>query len=551
MTNVEMRWLYPNGANFAYDALNRITQVEQGNAWQIFTRHHYQYDNVGREVATWRDEESLLGTGRGERFEYTATNQLKNAWYQAQNVSTGAHQNAVKTQEYNYTPDMLNRSGVITNGIVEGYTANGLNQYTGVGGLSASYNDGNFNLTGFDGSTYVYGYTSQLISASKGGNSVQFTYDGLGRCVRRVVNGAARIFTYDGWKPILEWDGAGNWLALNIYGAGPDEILGRYDSIGRVLIYKRDRQGNVVALLGNDGNVIEKYSYDAFGKPTVTDNWGYVRAESIHENRFMFTGREWIKELGIYDYRNRFYHPGLGRFLQSDPSGFDAGDMNLFRYCGDDPVDRTDPMGLDAVSYDENYNYFRQSPYLNRTFLQGSYINVRSNHRLDQQCAKGGQFMAGTMFRNGIHGVPTTHNSVTDMPQWFQGPKIGANTNGLLVARGFINGVYPSLSPQQTKEHYGPKQAINHVGIQTAYDKKTGIATIFDQAKGKALGYTPINTKKEDWHVVLVPKSAGDYQITGRDLVPTAQRVDEMRANKDAGNAYAGEGEGVHPAGRP
>jgi hypothetical protein len=40
------------------------------------------------------------------------------------------------------------------------------------------------------------------------------------------------------------------------------------------------------------------------------------------------------------------YHPGLGRFMQSDPTGFDAGDMNLFRYVGDDPVDRSDPTGL-------------------------------------------------------------------------------------------------------------------------------------------------------------------------------------------------------------
>ena len=55
---------------------------------------------------------------------------------------------------------------------------------------------------------------------------------------------------------------------------------------------------------------------------------------------------QWISELGIYDYRHRMYDPDLGRFLQSDPTGFDAGDMNLFRYCGDDPVDRSDPTGL-------------------------------------------------------------------------------------------------------------------------------------------------------------------------------------------------------------
>src|SRR5436190_3259901 len=108
-------------------------------------RHHYQYDNVGREVATWRDEDHWLGSGRGERFEYTPTNQLKKAWYQAQSAWTGAPQNAVNLQEYVYTPDRLNRSSVSNNGVVEGYTANGMNQYTGVGGLNPSYNDGNFN----------------------------------------------------------------------------------------------------------------------------------------------------------------------------------------------------------------------------------------------------------------------------------------------------------------------------------------------------------------------------------------------------------------------
>src|SRR5437016_9935202 len=67
----------------------------------------------------------------------------------------------------------------------------------------------------------------------------------------------------------------------------------------------------------------------------------------------MFTGREWIAELGVYDYRNRYYHPALGRFLQTDPKGFDAGDMNLFRYVADDPVDLTDPTGLYGRARDE------------------------------------------------------------------------------------------------------------------------------------------------------------------------------------------------------
>lgn len=73
---------------------------------------------------------------------------------------------------------------------------------------------------------------------------------------------------------------------------------------------------------------------------------------STFGNRFLFTGREYVAEFGIYEYRNRAYHPGLGRFMSEDPKGFDAGDYNLFRYCSNDPLDRVDPMGLAEVSID-------------------------------------------------------------------------------------------------------------------------------------------------------------------------------------------------------
>ena len=52
-------------------------------------------------------------------------------------------------------------------------------------------------------------------------------------------------------------------------------------------------------------------------------------------------------------YRARAYHPSLGRFMSEDPKDFDAGDYNLFRYCHNDPIDFTDPMGLE-INYDGN-----------------------------------------------------------------------------------------------------------------------------------------------------------------------------------------------------
>ncbi len=40
------------------------------------------------------------------------------------------------------------------------------------------------------------------------------------------------------------------------------------------------------------------------------------------------------------------YTPNLGRWLQVDPIGLDAGDMNLYRMEGDNPMNATDPSGL-------------------------------------------------------------------------------------------------------------------------------------------------------------------------------------------------------------
>src|SRR5256714_3409662 len=66
---------------------------------------------------------------------------------------------------------------------------------------------------------------------------------------------------------------------------------------------------------------------------------------SPYGNRFLFTGREWLADLRLYDFRNRMYQPELGRFMQPDPKEFAAGDYNLYRYCHNDPVNRSDPFG--------------------------------------------------------------------------------------------------------------------------------------------------------------------------------------------------------------
>ena len=65
---------------------------------------------------------------------------------------------------------------------------------------------------------------------------------------------------------------------------------------------------------------------------------------------FSFTGREWDPAADLYQYRARGYDANTGRFIQEDPIWFSAGDLNIYRYVGNNPVGFTDPSGLAAAT---------------------------------------------------------------------------------------------------------------------------------------------------------------------------------------------------------
>ena len=345
MLRREGKWFWA-GTNYFYDALNRVTKCEQtgmNGSNNAYARSQESYDSIGRVTGTWRDEQS----SKGESYGYNLRNQLTSVLYNTDGVSGGNPTNPTRSVTYNVDP--INRTSVIDNGVTTGYSVSALNQYTNVGGNPLTY-DGDFNQTGYGTQSTSFNAANQLTSLTNpgSGNSAEFVYDGLGRCVKRTINGTARYFAYEGWHPVVEYDGSGNYAAFNLYGAGTDEIVMRQNN-GSYYAYSLDWQGNVFTIMDGSANVVEKYTYDAFGQPTISDwSGGNVRSASSAGigNCFMFTGREYLSELGIYDYRNRFYHPGLGRFLQGDPIGFGGGDSNLFRYCGGNPVNRSDPTGM-------------------------------------------------------------------------------------------------------------------------------------------------------------------------------------------------------------
>ena len=103
-----------------------------------------------------------------------------------------------------------------------------------------------------------------------------------------------------------------------------------------VYYYHYDALGSVVALSDSSGDTVQTYQYSVYGQVAVED--------INHPNPYMFAGRRFEIEIGLYYNRARYYNPFTGRFLQADPIGYEAG-MNLYAYCGNSPLGLTDPSG--------------------------------------------------------------------------------------------------------------------------------------------------------------------------------------------------------------
>jgi RHS repeat-associated protein len=111
--------------------------------------------------------------------------------------------------------------------------------------------------------------------------------------------------------------------------------------------YPEDGLGSIVAVSKYGGQVYESYRYDAFGRTTIFNAYDQPISYSTYMGTriYGFTGREYDCETGLYYYRARYYNPAIGRFLQTDPIGY-ADSLNLYQYCGNNPVNFIDSLGL-------------------------------------------------------------------------------------------------------------------------------------------------------------------------------------------------------------
>lgn len=165
-------------------------------------------------------------------------------------------------------------------------------------------------------------------------------------------------YLYDGRLVIQERNGQNVPGITYTRGADLDGKLSRLTGIGGLLArtthdgsipaqayYHADAGGNITALVSSQGNLLAKYRYDPFGNLTVR------MGPLADANVYRFSSQEVHPASGLYYYGFRFYDPAFQRWLTRDPV-YEAGGWNLYQFVGNDPVNRTDRMGLE-LSPDE------------------------------------------------------------------------------------------------------------------------------------------------------------------------------------------------------
>lgn len=176
------------------------------------------------------------------------------------------------------------------------------------------------------------------------GTTTSYGYDARGlRVVSQVGIGGKTFYVFSGDTLIGEVNGAGQVQRAYTWGAN-GLVSERLVPQSRSLWYHFGPQGETRQLTNASGAVADSYVYSAYGQP--------VASTATDANPFRYGGAYGYytdNNAGLALCTRRWYDPDTARWLSRDPSGYDGGD-NLYGYCLGDPVNLTDPTGLQSIA---------------------------------------------------------------------------------------------------------------------------------------------------------------------------------------------------------
>ncbi|MBI9111360.1 RHS repeat domain-containing protein [Maridesulfovibrio ferrireducens] len=171
------------------------------------------------------------------------------------------------------------------------------------------------------------------------GRKIEYHCDLRGVRVAKSING--KIVEKYFWKDFTTLDSVIDGSGKNRLFFSRDKKNGQFVvTINSVVYYlASDQVGSVYMFADKDGNELKKIIFDSFGNK-------FVDTRECVEIPLGFAGGLFDKDTGLIHFGFREYDPEIGRFTAQDPLGFGGGDVDVYGYCLDDPINAVDSSGL-------------------------------------------------------------------------------------------------------------------------------------------------------------------------------------------------------------
>ena len=461
--NIASATLNGKWTGYTYDALGQLIQVND-----------HSDTRSGENGTTWKYTYDLGGNIlKKERFAYADTT------------------NPLETVTYTYGD------------------ANWRDKLTAVNGSTIRYDAIGNPLS--DGTwTYTWQNGRQLQKMQKAGVTAEFVYNADGLRVQKTVNGVVTKYTLHGKNVVHMTSGA-------------DELHFFYDAQNRPAVvvyngtayaYVKSLQGDIVAILDENGNAVVSYGYDAWGAPLwctgeLAETLGKVQP-------FRYRGYVFDEETGLYYLRSRYYNPRWGRFVNADGAIIQK---NLFAYCSNGPIVGYDPSGFERVKLTPHRSDSSEK-------YPDSVMSVDLFVELIKQAVEteGWKYIYGhaRWKETDCVGLPKyvlewyySHKSFKKLYQITKGENKGEILNQVknLAVYGMQNGEtfditdwndipigaavfkYDPTNPDATKENKG----WLHVGVYIGITEEYGYTIAAAASKKDGVGYFPLTDEYTKW----------------------------------------------------
>jgi len=328
---------------------------------KIKDRLHYTYDEKGNIISIKENNGIIV------RYAYDALSRLvreDNKKLDKTTVLTyDMGGNILSRTEYAYTLADIEK---LTDGRVFTYeynTTGWKDQLRSYDGIECGGYDPLGNPRAYRGSILTWSHCRQLDQISGVNQQIaKFAYNASGIRISKQIGTVKTEYYLDGTTILAQK--CGNQTVYFNYGI--DGIDGfTYNS--KEYYYRKNIQGDILAILDENGTEIVQYVYDAWGNHNtyvLSDNNSYLDISKVTSNEYVtiaqlnpyrYRGYYYDVETGLYYLNKRYYDSEVGRFINADDiSEIDTekiNGLNLYAYCLNNPVIYIDPYGDAFLSF--------------------------------------------------------------------------------------------------------------------------------------------------------------------------------------------------------